>query len=69
MPKSKIYIIIDMTAKSLEIIVYIIPIKTSKAKAFLIIENFFNMAAIIYVYTILIITLDKVEFELCCSLN
>lgn len=49
MPKSKIHIIIDMVAKILGTVIYIILKKTSEAETFLIIKNSFNTIATIFV--------------------
>lgn len=64
MPKFKIYIIVDMVAKNLEIIIYIILKKIFKAKTSSIIEIFFNIAIATFVSTIFIIILDDIRFEL-----
>lgn len=68
-PKSKINIIVNITAKNLKTIVYIIPRKIFKTRAFSVMKNFFVLALIIFIYIIPIITLDKKEFGPYCLLN
>lgn len=67
--KFKVYIIVDTIAKNLEIVIYIILKKISKARIFSIIGNFFNIAVVTFVCTILIIKLDIIRFWLCYLLN
>lgn len=69
MLKSRIYTIINITAKSLTIVMYIIPRKIFKIETFLIIKNCIYIVATILIYIILIIKLDNIRFWLCYLLN
>ena len=61
-PKFKIYIVVNITAKSLEIVIYIILRKISKVGAFSITKHFFVLAVVIFICIIPIIKLDEEEF-------
>ena len=67
--ESKIYTVVDMVAKSLGTVVYIVPIKTFEAGTFSITRNFSNLAVVTFAYTIFFIKLDNIGFWPCYLSN